>query len=347
MDARDADLLFAAIDAAADASRFSGVVSVELGAPGAFERAYGHADRSNGIANTMHTRFGTASATKAFTALSVCALLERGSLALDTPLTDVLGVALPQASNEVTIEHLLTHTSGIGDYYDEDVVTDFDNFHLSIPWYRLERPRDYLPLLAELPPKFPPGARFSYCNSGFILLGLVVEEVAGAAYQEFVQARIFDRAGMSDSGFLRLDALPERTAIGYIEDDGAWRTNVYNLPVVGGPDGGAFSTAADMANFWSALDRNLILTEEWREQFLRPRVPTPTASVFYGLGVWMHRPPGRPIFHFVEGRDAGVSFASLHGRESGVTYMVACNAPPGGDEIVRLLDDAIVGSHSD
>ncbi len=338
-----ADRLFASLDSAAEANRFSGVVSLHLGPELAFERAYGYADRSNQVVNTMQTRFGTASATKAFTALSVCALMEKGPLALDTSVTDVLDVALPQVSKAVTIEHLLTHTSGIGDYYDEEVVTDFTSFHVSIPWYTLERPRDYVPLLAELPPKFSPGARFSYCNSGFILLGLVIEKLAGVAYQEFVQTRIFDRAEMSDSGFMRLDALPERTAIGYIDAVDRWRTNVYNLPVVGGPDGGAFSTAADMGKFWSALGRGLIVGREWRERFLEPHVPTPTSGVLYGLGVWIYQLPDRPTFHFVEGADAGVSFSSLHGFESGAEYTVACNAPPGANKIVELLDDAIVG----
>jgi CubicO group peptidase (beta-lactamase class C family) len=340
---RSADRLFAHIDAAAEANRFSGVISLRLGRDLVFERAYGFADRSNQIVNTLQTRFGTASATKAFTALSVCALMEKGRVALDTPVTDVLSVALPHVSKAVTIEHLLTHTSGIGDYYDEEVVTDFTTFHVSIPWYRLERPRDYVPLLAELPPKFPPGGRFSYCNSGFILLGLIVEELAGVGYQEFVQTRILDRAEMTDSGFMRLDALPERTAIGYIEEDGTWRTNVYNLPVVGGPDGGAFSTAADMAKFWSALNRDAIIAREWRERFMQPHVPTPTLGVFYGLGVWIYQRPDKPPFHFIEGGDAGVSFASLCGSKSGVQYTVACNAPPGASEIVDLLDDAIVG----
>ena len=343
MDSRSADRLFAGIDAAAQANRFSGVVSLHLGPNLVFERAYGYADRSNRVANAMQTRFGTASATKTFTALSVCALIEQELLALDTPVTDVLGVELPHVSHDVTIEHLLTHTSGIGDYYDEEVVTDVTSFHVSIPWYRLERPRDYLPLVAEPPPKFAPGERFSYCNSGFILLGLVVEELAGVAYQEFVQTRVFERAGMSESGFVRLDALPERTAIGYIEADGTWRTNVYNLPVVGGPDGGAFSTAADMAKFWSALHRDLIVGREWRERFLRPRVPASTSGVFYGLGVWIYQGRDRAPFHLVDGADAGVSFRSLYGRESGISYTVACNAPPGARAIVDLLDDAIVG----
>jgi CubicO group peptidase (beta-lactamase class C family) len=342
MDARSAQRLFARLDAAADANRFSGVVAVRLGADLGFERAYGHADRANGLANTMQTRFATASATKAFTALAVIALMEDGRLAPEASLVDLLDLSLPHVSREVTIEHLLTHTSGIGDYYDEDVVADFTDFHLPIPWYRLERPHDYLPLLAELPPKFAPGARFSYSNSGFVLLGLVIEQLAGVAYQEFVQTRIFDRAGMSQAGFFRLDRLPGRTALGYVDAaGGSWRTNVYNLPVVGGPDGGAFCTAADMGSFWSALHGDLIVGREWRERVLRSRVSAGTSGLSYGLGLWIHERADRPV-HFVEGADAGVSFNSLHDAESGTEYTVACNAPPGATAIVKLLDEALL-----
>jgi CubicO group peptidase (beta-lactamase class C family) len=342
MDARSAERLFARLDAAAHANRFSGVVAVRLDADLGFERAYGYADRANGLANTMQTRFATASATKAFTALAVCALMEEGRLAPDASLIDLLDVSLPHISRAVTIEHLLTHTSGVGDYYDEDVVADFTDYHLPIPWYRLERPQDYLPLLAELPPKFPPGARFSYSNSGFILLGLVVEHLARVPYHEFVQARIFDRAHMSQTGFFRLDQLPERTALGYVDAaDGSWRTNVYSLPVVGGPDGGAFCTAADMRSFWSALHGDLIVGREWRDRFLRSRVSAGTPGLFYGLGVWIHDRADQPL-HFVEGADAGVTFNSLHDGESGTEYTIACNAPPGATEIVKLLDEAIL-----
>jgi CubicO group peptidase (beta-lactamase class C family) len=344
VDATSAARLFAAIDAAAEANRFSGAVSLQLGPDLVFERAYGYADRSNRIENTMQTRFGTASVTKGFTALSVCRALQDARLPLETPVRDVLGPLLPHLSGDVTIKHLLTHTSGIGDYYDEEVVTDFTNYHVSIPWHRLERPRDYLPLL-DLPPKFAPGERFSYCNSGFIVLGLVVEELGGRPYHDFVQTQIFDRAGMTCSGFFRLDALPGSTALGYIDLDGSWKTNVYNLPVIGGPDGGAFTTAADMAHFWAALHRSLLVGPEWRDAYLRPHVRAEAvgAHVSYGLGVWIYDRPGERLFHYLDGGDAGVSFTSLHSAERGVEYTVACNAPPSAREIVTLLDEAILG----
>ena len=344
MDAGSAEPLFAAIDAAARENRFSGVVSVRAAPNALFERAYGFADRANRIANTTATRFGTASATKGFTALAACALIESGRLALETSVTDVVDAELPHVAPEVTVERLLTHTSGIGDYYDEDVVTDFTDYQVSIPWSRLARVRDYLPLLAEPPAKSAPGERFSYSNSGFVLLGLMVETVAGVPYQEFVETRIFEPAGMSESGFFRFDRLPGSTALGYIdEEDGSWRTNVYSLPVVGGPDGGAFCTAADMGRFWSALHSDRILGAEWRERLLRPHVSLPKPGSFYGLGIWIAEGADGRAYHYLEGADAGVTFSSLHGGDEAAAYTVACNAPAGADPILRLLDRELLG----
>lgn len=116
----------------------------------------------------------------------------------------------------------------------------------------------------------------------------------------------------------------------------------YNLPVVGVPDGGAFSTAADMARFWSGLHSDLILGSEWRECFLRPHVSAGPSGLTYGLGVWIHERPDEQAFPFLEGADAGVTFNSLHHAESGIEYTVACNAPPGATELVKLLDGAIL-----
>ena len=200
-----------------------------------------------------------AQCSKTFTALCICALIEDGRLALSTSVTDVLSAALPHVSREVTIESLLTHTSGIGDYYDEDLVDDFTAYHLPIPWYRLERtarlPAAPRRAAAEV---LGPASGSATRNSGFILLGLVVEERRRhSPTSECVQTRVFDTGrDVRTRASSASTRSPNSTALGYIDaEDGSWRTNVYNLPVVGGPDGGAFSTAPDIARFWSALDR--------------------------------------------------------------------------------------------
>src|SRR5699024_11633090 len=95
---------------------------------------------------------------------------------------------------------------------------------------------------------------FQYNNSGYILLGLVIEQVSKVNFAEFVERHIFRKADMKSSGYFEFDRLPERTALGYIEDlDGIWRTNIYSIPAKGGPEGGVYVSVEDMVRFWQSL----------------------------------------------------------------------------------------------
>ena len=129
------------LDASLEAHAFSGVVSIRRQGQVLYQRAAGYADRSNRIANTLDTRFGIASGTKFFTALAIGKLIAAQKLSLSTRLQDCLALDFPQYSPEITIRHLLTHTSGIPDYFDEEKVTDFDHFFVSRPWYELKGPQ--------------------------------------------------------------------------------------------------------------------------------------------------------------------------------------------------------------
>ena len=164
----------------AAAEGFSGAVQLTLDGSVVLAEAFGEADRSAGMRNTVETRFGIASGTKFITALAAGALIDDGILALEDRLVDVVATPLPGVSPAVTIGHLLTHTSGVYDYLDEDVVGNFDQFELPIPPSTLLTTRDYLPMLLGGPAKFEPGARFSYSNGGYILLGLALEDAGGA-----------------------------------------------------------------------------------------------------------------------------------------------------------------------
>lgn len=237
----------------------SGSVLVTQAGSTLFEGCYGFADRSNGSPVTPQTRFGLASFTKMFTAVAVSDLVVVGGLKFDTPIVDVLAPARRPATLDpgVTVHHLLTHTSGIADYAEENedspyYLTDYGDLWLDRPSYRMERPADFLPLFSDLEPYRAPGQRWQYSNAGFIVLGLVIEEVTGRPYTEFVQERVFDRAGMTASGFFRLDEARADVAVGYLPErspDGLWRSNIYKIPVIGGADGGAFSTTHDLDRF--------------------------------------------------------------------------------------------------
>jgi CubicO group peptidase (beta-lactamase class C family) len=337
------------IDRTAAESGFSGVVHVAQSGsaaggedgggsdgPDRVTRAYGYAERSNRVPNRPDTRFGIASGTKLLTALALGILMDRGELAPESRVKDLVSFELPGFAHEVTIHHLLTHTSGIFDYYDEELVEDFDNYFVDIPWNFLTTPRDYLPLFQHEGMKFAPGERFSYSNGGYILLGIVIEEVTGGLYREFVTKEVFGPAGMDDSGFFALNELPERTAVGYMpKEDGGFRTNVYNLPIIGASDGGAFLTAADSERLWTTFFEGGIVTPTTREAFLTPwsRVHE---TVDYGYGIYIWKGPGVPAYFF-SGSDAGVGFDSRHFPETGVTITILSNITDGEAAMRKVL----------
>ena len=307
---------------------FSGAIFVKIDGSIEFENAYGYADRSNKIPNTVDTRFGIASGTKFLTALGIGKLIDRGKLALASKLCNCVDIDFPHISADVTIHHLLTHTSGVYDYYDEELIEDIDNFQLDIPCFKLKGPKDYIPLFRDGKMKFKPGERFSYSNGGFILLGIVIEEISGTPYTDFIQENIFELCDMSDSGFFAMDRLPERTAFGYIDGEEGWRTNIFNLPIVGSPDAGAFTTVKDMDKLWTVFFEEKILSKQLTKFFLEKAVKDKD-NRFYGHGIWIYHEEGKNPVHYLMGWDAGVSFRST------------C---PSKDTVITVISNTSVGA---
>jgi CubicO group peptidase (beta-lactamase class C family) len=318
------------LDALAAEATFSGVVRVDRGDEIVFAKAYGLADRRWGIANDLDTRFGIASGTKGLTALAVVSLVEDGVLELATPARAWLGDDLPLIRPDVTVEHLLAHRSGIGDYYDEDVHTDVDSFVLPVPAQQLATTEAYLPVLEGHATKFDADERFAYSNSGFVVLALIAERASDVPFHDLVVRRVCERARMRGTAFLRSDELPERTALGYVGD--GLRTNVFNLPVRGSGDGGAYTTVADVRALWQAFFGGQIVSNEWVERMVRPR--SVTAKNRYGLGFWLERDSE---VVFLTGMDAGVSFHSLHDPLRDLTCTVISNTSDGAWPLARSL----------
>ena len=317
---------------------FSGVVSIKHSGETLFEHAAGYADRSTKINNNLQTRFGIASGTKFFTALAIGKLISANKLELSTKLKDCLDLEFHHYSPEITIQHLLTHTSGVPDYYDEEKITDFDNFTVSRPWYELRRLTDYLAVFPDEPMKFTPGARFSYSNGGYILLGLVVEQITGQRFQDYVDKQIFNAIGAHRSGYFAFDRLPENTANGYIDEKGGWRTNIYTLPVIGAADGGVFTTLGDMDIVWKAFFGNAILPKELVDIFTTPFVKAETEGehLYYGHGLWINETPAKPRQIYITGCDAGVSFWAGVIRDTDTQVTVISNST---DDAWPLLRD--------
>jgi CubicO group peptidase (beta-lactamase class C family) len=311
---------------------FSGVVRVEAEGSVEFAAAYGFADRAAGVPNTVETRFGIASGTKALTGLVVMGLVDEGRLELSTPVRSVLGDDLPLIDPGVTVEHLLAHRSGIGDYLDEETVA-IDDYVLRVPAQQLDSTESYLAVLDGHPMRFTPGERFSYNNGGYAVLALVAERAAGVAFDVLVAERVCRPAGMTDTAFLRSDELPGGTAVGYLNADGL-RTNVFHLPVRGTGDGGIYSTVGDIAALWTALFAGRVVPLAVVADMMHPRSDVPEAKMRYGLGFWRHASSDAVI---VEGSDAGVSFRSVHDPVTSRTHTVVSNTSNGAWPLCRAL----------
>ncbi|WP_151081744.1 serine hydrolase domain-containing protein [Nocardioides cynanchi] len=328
------------LDAEVARCGFTGVIRVDRAGTTELARAYGFADRAHEIANTVDTPFATASGTKGFTALAVMALVERGTLELSTTARSVLGDDLPLIADDVTVEHLLAHRSGIGDYLDEGVAGNhITDYVLRVPVHELETTEQYLAVLDGHPTAFAADARFAYCNGGYVVLALIAERAAAVGFHDLVRTLVWEPAGLADTAFLRSDELPGRAARHYLGRDGL-RTNVLHLPVLGSGDGGAYTTAADLHALWAALFAGRILPLERVAQMTRPRSDWPEEHERYGLGLHLHE-TGESVW--LEGYDAGVSMLSHHDPVSGDTWTVLSNWSDGAWPIVSLLNRALVG----
>ena len=316
---------------------FSGVVRVDRGDTVAFARAYGLAHRGCGSINTVDSQFGIASGTKGLTALAVVSLIEEGRLQLNTTARSLLESDLPLIGDDVTVEQLLAHRSGIGDYVDEEAGLEINDYILPLPVHELATTEQYIRVLDGHATKFAPNERFSYSNSGYVVLALIAERVAGISFQELVEQRVCAAAGMRDTAFLRSDELPGRAAVGYLAVEGL-RTNTFHLPVRGSGDGGIYSTAADIHALWIALFAGRIVSMDWVAEMVRPRSDVPSESLRYGLGFWRHA--SRDVVS-LEGSDAGVSFRTVHYPSGRLTHTVLSNTSSGAWPITRRLDELL------
>ena len=322
------------IDEAVSAARFSGVIRVDEGDRTVLLRAVGDADRAYGIANAPGTRFAMASGCKGFTALASVALIEDGAMSYDTTARSLLRDDLPLIADDVTVEHLLGHRSGIGDYLDESTGLEVTDRAMTQPVDVLDTTEAFLPELDGYPTAFPAGERFAYNNGGFMVLALLAERASGAPFHDLIQDRVLIPARMERTAYLRSDELPGDVARGYLFDEGL-RTNIFHLPVRGNGDGGAYTTAEDMLTFWRALFAGAIVPEARVAEMVRARSEEDDGEARYGLGFWLRTSRDLPA---LTGYDAGVSFRSVHDPSTGRTATAIANWTDGVWDVAEVLD---------
>jgi CubicO group peptidase (beta-lactamase class C family) len=250
----------------ASIDQFAGAVLIAKDGQVLFSHAYGLADREGGTPNTLQTRFRIGSMNKMFTAVAILQLVEAGKVELTAPLGEYLrDYPNHDVAAKVTIHHLLTHTGGTGDIFGPE----FDARRSE-----LRTLADYVELYGERGLEFEPGSRWAYSNYGFLLLGVVVEEVTGQSYYDYVQTNIYEPAGMTASGSLPEDqAVPDRSmgymSMGYmLPGNTEWTPNTDTLPYRGTSAGGGYSTVEDLARFADALLSHTLLNPEAMEMLI-------------------------------------------------------------------------------
>lgn len=336
---------------------YSGVVLITQNNATLYSGTFSYASRAWKIRNTLDTRFDTASITKLFTAVATLQCIEQGLFGFDTKVIDTLGIENTTISREVTVYHLLTHTSGIGDDADEEAGENYEDVWKDKPNYSVTNTVDFLPQFIHKPPNFAPGQGCRYNNVGFVLLGLMVEKASGMTYRDYVQQHIFAKAGMRHSGFFRMDRVEENVAEGSdpLHNEAGkiigWKRNIYSYPPIGSPDGGANVTVGDLNCFLHELKAGHLLSSEMTQAFLTPQVQYQetdqwTIKFGYGLAFYFNK-SGDLMFYQKEGINAGTSAFLRHYPASNLTFVLLSNMMEGVWKPARKIHELIMEKHHD
>lgn len=261
--------------------KFSGTILIAHKDSILFEKAYGEASKSYHVLNNMDTKFNIGSNNKMFTATAIMQLYKKQLLKLDTPISQYIDTTwLPEKiTDKITIDHLLTHTSGLGDFFNERFEKSSKALFREI--------KDFKPLVKSSTLAFEPGTNTQYSNTGMLLLGVIIENITGQTYFEYVNKFIYKPIGMEDTGCFEMDMPVENLATGYSFVDGLWENNLFKHVIKGGPSGGGFSTARDLYKFGQSLLNKKLLPQPLLDKQLKihQKLHGPTYKNYgYGYG---------------------------------------------------------------
>ena len=309
--------------------QFRGNIYIVQNAGVIYERESGFADLPNEVPNTRETKFASASAGKVFVAVGILQLIEQGRLQLDDTLGMFLSTELGEMDPQVTIRQLLTHTSGVPDYFDESVMEEYEELWTDFPNYKIRHNSDLLPLFIHKPMMYPRGERFQYNNSGYVLLALIIEKITGMDFDEYLKINVFDVCEMTDTGYYELDRLPAKCAQHYIycADTGDYRTNIFSVDVKGTGAGGAFITVTDIVRFWTALLEGRLIAKAMVREMLKKQSGdgADEEEGYYGYGVWIIESEQGEDLAYFQGCDPGVSFISEYNPYTGTISVLVSN----------------------
>jgi D-alanyl-D-alanine carboxypeptidase len=310
--------LKARIDRLAAQDLFSGSVLVARHGKVLFTDVRGRQDREQGLPNRLDTKYNLGSMNKMFTAVAVMQLVQVGKL----KLTDTVGKHLPDYPNpevagQVTIEHLLTHTGGMGNIFGPEFDANLE---------KLKAPADYIALYGKRAPEFPPGSRFAYSNYGMVLAGAIVERASGMSYYDYVRKNVYRRAGMGNTdSYWKTEPTPN-LAKGYrTGPDGLVRDNYQSRPLRGSPAGGGYSTVEDLLRFARALTGYKLLDAKLTALMTTCRSGAPGGGYGHGFACWNQG--DAPSFGH-NGGAPGINADLKIFRETGYVVVVMSNLDP-------------------
>ena len=309
-------------DAHVSTSRFMGTALVAKGTEVLFDRSFGWANLEWNIANTPTTKFRIGSVTKQFTAAAILLLEERGKLKLDDRISKHVPDA-PVAWQDITVFHLLTHTSGIPSFTG---FKDYNTAKLSP-----STPEKTMAQMRDRPLEFTPGEKFTYSNSGYLLLGYIIERVSGQSYDAFLNENIFTRLGMGDTGIDSNAAVIPRRAAGYVPGAKGLANAPYIDMTVPHAAGALYSTTWDLWRWQQGLFGGKLLSPESLQKMITPHKGS------YGLGVGVQTVNGRTVIAHGGGIE-GFNSHLMYFPEEKITVAVLANVNgPTASEFAQQL----------
>jgi CubicO group peptidase (beta-lactamase class C family) len=313
--------------------KFSGTVLLAKNGKVLFKGAYGLASKRFNIPNRIDTKFNLGSMNKMFTSVAIAQLVEKGKLSYEDTLDKYLdaGWLKPEMTRQIKIKHLLTHTSGLGSYFNK---TFMESSRL-----RFRKLDDYKILIKDEIFRFEPGKKQGYSNTGMFLLGVVIEKLTGQSYFDYIRENISKPAGMVNSDCYAMDRPVPNLAIGYekVYDDKGdyWRNNIYDHVLKGGPAGGGFSTVEDLLRFALALEQNKLISKESADLVMSAKPELKSPGYGYGFSIIKK---GEETIVGHDGGFTGINSILNIFRKSGYVYAILSNYSDGMETVRAKLN---------
>jgi len=316
---------------------FSGAVLFAKDGEILIKEAYGEASKAYEVPNQTDTKFNLASVGKIFTGMAIVQLVEQGKLSFDDPIGKYISEDWlnPEISDKIQIRHLLTHTSGLGDYFRDAYAQN------EIPYFKnLE---DYKSLVVGKSLMFEPGTRFSYSNTGMLLVGVVIENVTNTEYFEYLKKSVFEPTGMVNTDGFSKDESVKNRATGYTKtyENGevVWNNHQFTRIMRGSPSGGIYSTVEDLYKYDLAIRSDKLLSPEYKKILFEGRDDLNASFHSYGFFV-SEGVAGRTASHSGDGRGMNCQFKMY--LDSGYTVIVLSNySAPSANTVVSVIDQLI------